>query len=290
MSDDAPPPVHLDEALEGLAENPALPPEAIRRLFTRRKGLGHVAKRPDLTSDMISEIIALDDHWLTHSLALNRRLPHTFRMTLAEHPDPAIRTAVVVGADRAPYELFERLSNDADPRVRGELAQSDDVPTDLRARLAADPDPKIRATLAAWWTQAPEAVRRHLLTNREDSVRAAACATYYPRLPHPAFPADLLPVLLAAPVTRAGAVRHCALEAGTALRLAEDPDEEVRKELAIHPDLPPRLREMLAEGPSPQVRLRVFARQDPPRPVPQSTPGSWPTPISWTTTHWNVSS
>lgn len=107
-------------------------------------------------------------------------------------------------------------------------------------------------------------MRRLLLTDPEDAVRAGACATYYRRLPHPVPPADLLPKLLADPVTRAGAVRHCTLDADTARWLADDPDEEVRKELAKHPDLPPSLRDMLAEDPNPWVTLRIFARQDTP--------------------------
>ncbi|MEU1592911.1 hypothetical protein ABZ468_08620 [Streptomyces sp. NPDC005708] len=267
MPDAAPPPVHLDKVMQGLAGNPALPPELVRRFFAYRKGLGAVAKRPDLTDDMIADIVADDDYWLVHSLALNHSLPHVFRMTLARHPDPSIRAAVAVGAEDAPRELFEWLLSDADPQVREYLAENDHVPTDLRARLAADPNPKIRATLAQWWTQAPEPVRRLLLTDPEDSVRAGACATYYRRLPHPGPPADLLPALLADPVTRAGAVRHCTLDADTARRLADDPDEKVRKELAEHPDLPPPLRDMLAEDPSPSVTLRIFAR----RGTPEST-------------------
>lgn len=268
MSDTAPPPVHLDKVVDGLAGNPSLPPEFARRLFTHHKSHDSVARRPDLTDDMIAEIIALDEHRLTHSLALNRRLPHAFRMTLAEHPDAAIRAAVVVGADGGvPRELFERLLGDADPMVREYLAESDHVPADLRAGLAADPDPKVRATLAQWWTQAPEAVRRLLLTDSDDTVRAGACATYYRRLPHPVPPTDLLSALLADPVTRAGAVRHCTLDTGTARRLADDPDQEVREELAGHPHLPSSLRDALAEDPSPQVRLRVFARRDTPEPT-----------------------
>lgn len=268
MPDITPPPVHLAKVLEGLAENPALPRALVRRLFAyRSSGLGSVAKRLDLTEGMIAEIITIDDKWLTYSLARNRSLPHVFRMTLAEHPEPWIRAAVVIGADDAPRELFERLLGDTDLRVREYLAQSDHVPPDLRARLAADPDPKIRATLAQWWTQAPEAVRRVLLTDPEDTVRAAACATYYHRLPHPVPPADLLPALLADPVTRAGAVRHCTLDADTAGRLADDPDEEVRVEVAEYPDLPPQLRDILAEDPSPRVAVRVFARQDTPEPT-----------------------
>ncbi|MQY12578.1 hypothetical protein SRB5_27140 [Streptomyces sp. RB5] len=257
-------PAHLDKVLDGLAENPALPPEFIRRLFARRTGLGRVAKRPDLTDDLIREIIALDDHWLTHSLALNRGLPSAFRLTLAGHPDPSVRVAVVVAAEHSPRELFERLIGDTDSKVRDQLAQSDHVPADLRARLVSDPDPEIRATLARWWPQAPEEARRLLLTDPEGTVRAHACATYYARLPHPVPPADLIPSLLADPVTRVGAVRHCSLDADTARRLAEDPDEEVRIEVAAHSSLPPSLRDVLAEDTNPRVMLRIFARRDTP--------------------------
>ncbi|MEV0416120.1 hypothetical protein AB0I68_36545 [Streptomyces sp. NPDC050448] len=226
-----------------------------------------MAKRPDLSDDMITEIIATDDLWLTHSLALNRSLPHAFRMMLAEHPDPAIRRAVTVGAGDAPRELFERLLDDADSQVREHLAESDHVPADLRARLAADSDPKVRATLAQWWTTAPEPVRRLLLTDPDGSVRAGACATYFRRVPHPVPPADLVPALLADPVTRVGAVRHCTLDTATARWLADDPDEEVRGELAEHPDLPPALSDKLAQDPNLRVTLRVFARQDTPEPT-----------------------
>ncbi|MER5570832.1 hypothetical protein ABT083_32310 [Streptomyces goshikiensis] len=264
MTDVIQPPVHLHAVVDALAANPALPPELVRRLFSYRRGRGSVAKRGDLTDDMTAEIIAIDDPWFTHSLALNRGLPQAVRMTLAGHPDPAVRAAVVVGTEGSPRELFERLLDDPDLQVRVSLAESAHVPPDLRARLAADPDPKVRATLARWWTRAPEPVRRLLLTDPEDAVRASACSRYYARLPHPVPPADLLPALLADPVTRAGAVRHCALDADTARWLAEDPDEEVRGQLAERPDLPSSLRDALAEDPSPQVVVRVFARQDTP--------------------------
>ncbi|MFC9269083.1 hypothetical protein ACFTXJ_15095 [Streptomyces zhihengii] len=267
MSDALPPPVHLDEVVDGLAANPALPSELVHRLLGYRKGLGQVAKRPDLSDGMIAEIIAIDDHWLTHSLALNRCLPQVFRMTLAEHPDPAIREALAVAANGAPRELFELLLDDSDPQVREHLAESDHMPADLRTRLAADPNPKVRAILAQWWTTAPEPVRRLLLTDPDDSVRAGSCATYFRTLPHPVPPADLVPGLLADPVTRAGAVRHCTLDAATAHRLAEDPNDEVREELAEHPDLPPALRDKLARDPNLRVALRVFARQDTPEPI-----------------------
>ncbi|MEU9126977.1 hypothetical protein AB0D08_02475 [Kitasatospora sp. NPDC048540] len=267
MAADLPLPVHLPAVIDGLATNPALPGPMIRRLFAWRPGRGEVAGRPDLTEELIAEIIATDDHWLLHSLALNKHLPDGFRIRLAAHPDEAVRSALVVRAESAPREMLERLVDDPVPRVRACLAEDDDTPPDLRARLAADPDPAIRATLAKHWTQAPEEVRRTLLTDPEPQVRAAACATYFARLPHPVPPSDLLPALLADPVTRAGAVVHAVLDEEAFRRLAEDPDSEVRAEVARHPDLPPPVRDVLAVDPALAVRVKVFARADTPEPL-----------------------
>lgn len=260
-------PIHLAKVLDGLAENPALPVGLVHRLVRYRHGFGHVAKRPDLTAEAIEEILASDYRWLLHSLALNRQLPHAVRMRLADHADPAIRAALAVGARDASRELHERLIDDPDPRVREHLAERDDVPADLLARLASDPDPKVRATLARWWTQAPEALRRVLLTDPVDQVRAAACSTYYARLPHPVPPLDLVAGLLDDPITRAGAIRHAVLTPHLAARLATDRDYRVRRQAAEHPQLPPPVRGLLAEDPSATVRVGVFARRDTPEPV-----------------------
>lgn len=267
MADDAPTPVHLTKVLDGLAANPALPAGLVRRLVHYRRGFGHVAQRDDLTPDTVEEILASGNHWLLHSLALNHQLPNAVRMRLAADADPDIRAALVIGAHDAPRELYEQLLDDPDPQVRGYLAERDDVPADLLARLAGDPDPKVRATLARWWTQAPDTVRRVLLTDPIDEVRAAACSTYYARLPHPVPPPDLVAGLLADPITRAGAVRHTALTPKLAAQLAGDPDYQVRRQVAEHPQLPPPVRDLLAEDPSANVRVGIFSRQDTPEPV-----------------------
>ncbi|GAA1224614.1 hypothetical protein GCM10009665_13550 [Kitasatospora nipponensis] len=267
MDADALTPVHLDEVMDGLATNAALPAPMVRRMFAWRRGMGKVAKRPDLTEDMIAEIIAIDDHWLLHGLALNDRLPDRFRVRLATHRDEAVRAALVVHAATAPRAMFEQLIDDPDRQVREYLAGGHHTPPDLRARLVADLDPAIRAALAKHWTQAPEAIRRILLTDPEAAVRAAACSTYYARRPHPVPPSDLLSALLADPVTRAGAVIHAVLDADTLRRLAEDPSSTVRAELARHPDLPPSVRDVLAVDPALSVRVKVFARPDTPEHV-----------------------
>lgn len=189
-------PVHLDMVMDGLAMNPALPPSMIRRLFAWRRGRGKVARRPDLTEAMVAEIIAIDDHWLVHSLALNDRLPDRFRIRLAAHRDSAVRSALVIHAANAPREMMEQLIDDPESQVREHLAQGHHTPSALRVRLAVGSDPRVRAALAKDWTQASEAARRILLTDPEAEVRAAARSTYFAHRPHPIPPSDLLPALL----------------------------------------------------------------------------------------------
>jgi hypothetical protein len=260
-------PVHLAKALEGLAENPALPTALARRLVAYQRGFGHVAMRADLTDELIAEILASDYRWLLHSLALNPHLPDAIRIQLTQSRDPSVRAALVIRAQGAARSVFERLIDDPDKTVRVHLAEGDHVPGDLRAGLARDPEPEVRAALARWWTQAPEDVRRILLTDPVDSVRAAACSTYYARLPHPVPPADLHAALLDDPITRAGVVRHLTLDLETARRLAEDRDYQVRRQVAEHPQLPAHLRDLLADDPSAIVRVGIFARPDTPEPI-----------------------
>ncbi|WP_052851299.1 hypothetical protein [Streptomyces avicenniae] len=242
MDADAPAPVHLDKVMDGLATNPAVPANLIGRLVAWRRGHGTVARRPDLTEDMCARIIATGDHRLLHGLALNDRLPGRFRVLLAAHRDEAVRSALVVHAATAPRAMLERLIDDPAPQVRRGLAQAHGTPPDLRARLATDPVPEVRAALARHWTQAAEVVRRALLTDPEAEVRAAACSTSCARGPRPAPPADLLPTLLADPVTRAGAVAHAVLDADTLRRLAADPDASVRVQVFARQDTPEHVR------------------------------------------------
>lgn len=266
--DDMGDPVHLDAVLDGLARNPALPVELVRRLLPHRGGFEQVARRADLTDDVIEEIIAADRDWQIRALAGNRTLPDRFRLLLAAHPDAATRCGVVIGCGQdTGREVYERLAADPAAEVREHLAESGHAPQDVLAGLAADEEPKVRATLAKWWTQAPEPVRRRLLTDPHDDVRAAACSIYHARLPHPVPPPDLVPALLADPVTREGAVRHAVMDGEIAARLVQDPDPLVRRQLAEHPDLPPEVRDALGTDPWLTVQLGIFARPDTPEPL-----------------------
>ncbi|MFJ8113572.1 hypothetical protein [Streptomyces sp. NPDC096132] len=260
-----PAPVHPDQVLQGLAVNPALPVALVRRLLPDRSA-GHRAAqfREDLTEELIEEIIGRGDDDLVHSLACNWHLPPEVQARLADSPEDSVRAAIVIRGKELPRRVWERVVTDPSTEVRKFAAANAHLPSDLRSRFAGDPDADVRAELAQWWTDAPEEVRRALLTDPEATVRAAACSTYFRRLPHPVPPADLHPALLADPATRAGVVAHLRLDADTARDLAGDPDEDVRRAVAAHPELPPPLRDLLATDPEPRVRVEVFARRDTP--------------------------
>ncbi|MFI5530394.1 hypothetical protein ACIA8O_17820 [Kitasatospora sp. NPDC051853] len=228
------------EVLYALAENPALPEWAVRRLLRSR-----------------------DEDTARH-LAKNPNLPTVVRHRLAGHRSAFVRTGLLRSEDGRTPELYARFVTDPAPEVRADLAASSGAPPEVRARLATDPDATVRTALAQWWVEAPEAVRRTLLTDPDGAVRAAACAVYYPRLPHPVPPADLHRALLDDPLTRAGVVPHLDLTPELATALAEDPDERVREKLAARADLPEAVLARLAEDPSPLVRLAVLLRRDSP--------------------------
>ncbi|MGI5243813.1 hypothetical protein [Dactylosporangium sp. CA-139066] len=257
--------MHVEAAVDGLAENPALPAGLVWRLIPYRRGRRRVAARADLTGEMIDAIIGSGDHWLVHALALSPHLPEPVQLRLAASPDGAVRCALA-GRSASP-DVLAVLVDDRDRRVREAVAENSHCPANLRARLARDPDAGIRATLGRWWVGAPEAVRRVLLTDPVDTVREFACSTYFARRPHPVPPADLVPQLVDDPVTRAGAVRHAILTPELAERLAADAGYEVRAELARHPGLPAAVRDRLAEDRSATVRVAIFGRADTPEPT-----------------------
>ncbi|WP_405682484.1 hypothetical protein [Streptomyces sp. NBC_00057] len=206
--------------------------------------------RRDLTEQQIEEIIELGS---ARSLAANSSVPADVRAPLAEHPEPSVRCGVAASVADEPPGLPARLADDPDPSVRSFLAMNDHLPPELLARLAADPEPSVRSSIIQHWRDAPDRVRRALLTDADPNIRRDSVLTYSP-------PADLLPGLLADPVTRAATVPY----APPSPELATDPDSAVREAAAAHPDLPTGLRDLLADDPDIFVRNAIAARPDTP--------------------------
>ncbi|MEV7520979.1 AAA family ATPase [Streptomyces sp. NPDC091371] len=220
--------IHLAEVLEGLGRNPALPDDLAVRLLPYGMAPLRLALRAGVapSTALCEEFLARGER---EALARSESLP------------PA---------------LAELLAADPDPDVRAVRARVEGAGTGRHAVFAADPDARVRAALANSGTELPEDVLRVLFTDADPQVRAAACKH---RPPH-----DLHAALLADPATRRRVVRFARLDPDTAAALAADPGEEVRAQLAVHPDLPAELRDLLARDPSPHVRGKVFTRGDTP--------------------------
>ncbi|MEU3908881.1 hypothetical protein AB0F20_34625 [Streptomyces goshikiensis] len=246
--------MNLDAELSALAVQEDLPADVVWRLLQHPQARRSAAlMRKDLTAASIEEVIRLGS---ARSLAANTHVPARVRARLAEHPEPSVRAAVAASVADEPPGLWTRLADDQDPCVRSFLAMNEHLPPELLAALAEDPEPSVRSNVVQYWRQAPEPVRRALLTDSDPNVRRSAASAYLP-------PADLVPVLLADPDTRAIAVRH----ADPSPELARDPDSGVRGAVAAHPNLPAELRAVLAADPDVFVRNTIAARPDTPSPL-----------------------
>ncbi|WP_424638904.1 hypothetical protein [Embleya sp. AB8] len=241
--------MNLDAELSALAAQKDLPADLVWRLLRHPAARRSMALlRQDLTEQLIEEIIELGS---ARSLAANSSVPADVRARLAEHPEPSVRCAVAASVTDDPLGLVARLADDPDPSVRSFLAMNDHLPPELLARLAADPEPGVRSSIIQHQRDAPNRVRRALLTDPDPDVRRNSVLVYSPA-------SDLLPGLLADPVTRAAAVRYAA----PSPELAADPDPAVREAVAAHPDLPTGLRDLLADDPDTFVRNAIAARPD----------------------------
>ncbi|MER5281089.1 hypothetical protein ABT025_35915 [Streptomyces sp. NPDC002809] len=238
-----------DAELSTLAAQEDLPPDLVWRLLRHPAARRSAAlRRRDLTGQMIEEIIELGS---ARSLAANTSVPADVRARLAEHPEPSVRCGAAASVADEPPGLLARLAGDPNPSVRSILAMNDHLSPELLARLASDPEPSVRSSVIQHWRDAPDRVRRALLTDADATVRRNSVSAYSP-------PADLLPGLLSDPATRAAAVPY----AVPVLELATDPDSAVREATAAHPDLPADLRDLLARDPDIFVRTAIAARPD----------------------------
>ncbi|MFH7594053.1 hypothetical protein WDV06_02965 [Streptomyces racemochromogenes] len=220
--------LHLPYALYGLARNPA------------------VRADPQLCD-------ALRPGGPARRLAAAQALPEEIAARLAADPDPEVR-AERAGREGAAGGRHGLFAADPEAEVRIALAQNPGLSPELAARLGADTDPAVREAVARREEAPAEDLHRALLADPEAKVRVAACR-HRP-------PAGLHGALLADPATRHHVVPFLDLDPETAERLAADPDDRVREQLAGHPCLSAELRAVLARDADPGVRGKVFERAD----------------------------
>ncbi|GGX80299.1 hypothetical protein GCM10010358_38310 [Streptomyces minutiscleroticus] len=130
--------------------------------------------------------------------------------------------------------------------LRSALATRQDLPQQACARLAADPAPGVRADLAGNPT-IDDALIRALAGDRDPDVRRKLAH-------HPRVPLDVLTRL--ARTTKIGATllpRVAAARPAEVEELATSPDPAARMLVAHHRDLPPQIRDRLADDPDAKV-------------------------------------
>ncbi|MEU9092353.1 hypothetical protein [Streptomyces sp. NPDC048428] len=168
----------LDAELSALAAQEDLPVDLVWRLLRHPVARRSVAlRRRDLTEQLIEEIIELGS---ARSLAANTSVPADIRARLAEHPEPSVRCGVAASVADEPPGLPARLADDPDSSVRSFLAMNDHLPPELPARLASDPEPSVRSSIIQYWRDAPDWVRRALLTDADPNIRRASVSAYVP--------------------------------------------------------------------------------------------------------------
>lgn len=227
----------LFNAVRGLARNPAASQDILRKLM-RVPGIARdIASRSAISDDLAEELLKaaeeLGDASIVFTLDRDDAVSALTRRRLTTHLSPKladacrelVRQSVALGNVPIPLRRLERLTGSIGPVAW--------------TKLAKDPDWQIRQAVAKAWEDAPEKIRRALLTDPEPDVRAAACQA------HPPPPVDLHMQLISDPETRPFVAEYIALTPELAAGLASDPDIDVQIALAKNPSLPRSARARL---------------------------------------------
>ena len=194
-------------AVDGVAANPAAPPDVLFRLAAVPRVAREMAwRQSDLPDAVVERLLATGDSTVALALDSSRQSVAT-RQRIAEHPDAEIRDA-----RRRFVEHSIQVGNRVMPDALAEYAGPGGL-----AGLASHEDPVLRAAVAGTWDAMPVAVRRELLADPDPRVRKAASG-----YPHPPAPADLHALLLADEATREGVASYAALTAEELIALVRE--------------------------------------------------------------------
>ncbi|MEU0672139.1 hypothetical protein ABZ330_04495 [Streptomyces sp. NPDC006172] len=283
----------MNHVVNGLAANPALPPNLIDRLIEVADAdlVGRLAYREDLSRPQAVALLSrVDDGGV--SLAYGGRLTAA-DVDPVRHPYAAL---ALLDQGLGSPEWARLFAGDARVRIREKLAACPGLPPDVTERLAADPDVGVVVELALWTREpgvaAPLAahphtdVRRAVAANEVTPRAVLAALLHGEGLP----PAGQCPVCdrrsapaaqdadapcpagrdappdasrdtscdgshaLAAHDIRWAALANPATPAEAAAGFAGHPGHRLRRALGAHPGLPVRAARRLAADPDPGVR------------------------------------
>ncbi|MEU7113988.1 hypothetical protein [Streptomyces sp. NPDC046182] len=264
----------MQDVLEGLADNPALPERLLERLAQAGdEDIHHLlACRDDLTEAQARSLLAHDDADVWTLVARGRIAwaevprddPHVLVAAaqagiapeaavreLAAHPDPDVRGQVASYLTGLPPDVLTALARDPDTHVAECAAQSSELSAELAEELARHPHVAVRAEFAGN-AHAPPALLAALLADggRPAPTRCGACHRRAERCP------DHAPGVRR--IRLAAAANPATPPAG--LEEFLDPGEPwAAGEFAERTDLPADFHPRLASHPTPFVR-RTAAR------------------------------
>lgn len=255
----------VNTVLDGLAENPALPPALLDRLIAAADPVlrREIAGRGDLSAAQVRVLLASDEPGVVSVLLARGRVgpadvplsnpevalvvsghpdaPPSVARALASHPD--VRARLPEWAHELPADVVDLLARDPDEQVVAELVTFHAVPASLADELSRHPSTEVRRALAASpHTPASVLVRLTPCFARELAGNPAT------------------PPAVAAALVRDHRARH-ALASRTDLpacvyeQLAADVEPGVLAELAANPAVPVPLLRQLTDTRAPQRAL-----------------------------------
>lgn len=240
---------------EGIGFNPVATDELLIRLLDVEEGFLHGCDRPAV----LDAAVAHPDP------RVRARLADTFRPKLTSaqwvrlvRAEPSSERRVLWAEHACAWgaELPEDVYDDllAGPS-RAEAAELPGLPQRHLPGLAADADPRVRTAACARWGDLAAPSRERLLADTDDAVRTAALLAHHIDVPMPR------EVFAALPEPRR-ALERCRLAPVLEAELLRDRDAEVRRTLAANPGLSAHGVAVLAQDPQDSIRSEVALRPD----------------------------